>query len=146
MPPINPYNNPNPYQYPPVGYSAFQPYQQPLVLAPQQNRPLDMIWVQGEAGAKAYIVGPNQRVVLWDQDSPVIYIKSADASGMTTMKILDYAERGSEQQNTIGVVKVDPEYVTKDDLAELEDKFQRQINRLDSRLNNRKAKEAQTNG
>ena len=41
---------------------------------------------------------------------------------------------------------MDPEYVTKDDLAELEDKFQRQINRLDSRLNNRKAKEAQTNG
>lgn len=145
MPPINPYYNPNTYQYPPMA-PTFQPYQQPLVQAPQQNRPLDMIWVQGEAGAKAYIVGPNQRVVLWDQDSPVIYIKSADASGMTSMKILDYAERGSEQQNTIGVVKVDPEYVTKDDLAELEDKFQRQINRLDSRLNNRKAKEAQTNG
>lgn len=137
------YNNPGTYQYP--MQPTFQPYQQP-VIQPQMMQPRqpDMIWVQGEAGAKAYMVGPNQRVVLWDQDNPVVYIKTADASGMTTLRILDYTERGSEQQNnTLGVVKVDPEYVTREDLAALEDKFQRQINRLNSQMNNRKAKEAQ---
>lgn len=133
-----------------VGQAAFQPYQQPLYTAQPYQQPMmqprqpDMIWVQGEAGAKAYMVGPNQRVVLWDQDNPVVYIKTADASGMTSLRILDYTERGSEQQsNTLGVVKVDPEYVTREDLAALEDKFQRQINRLNSQMNNRKAKEAQ---
>ena len=143
----------NPYYSPlQVGQGAFQPYQQPAWMPQYQQQPIaalrqpDMIWVQGEAGAKAYMVGPNQRVVLWDQDAPVVYIKSADASGMTSMRTLDYVERGSEQQNNPNVVKVDPEYVTKSDLAELEDKFQRQINRLDSRLNNRRAKEAQSNG
>lgn len=137
------YNNPGTYQYP--MQPTFQPYQQP-VIQPQMMQPRqpDMIWVQGEAGAKAYMVGPNQRVMLWDQDNPVVYIKTADASGMTSLRILDYTERGSEQQNnTLGVVKVDPEYVTREDLAALEDKFQRQINRLNSQMNNRKAKEAQ---
>jgi len=53
-----------------------------------------IIWVQGEAGAKAYLVAPGSTVQLWDSENPVIYLKSADMSGMPSMRVLDYTERG----------------------------------------------------
>lgn len=74
------YNN-----YFPVNY-GYQP-QQP---AQSNSR---MTWVQGEAGAKSYLVGPNETVPLWDSEAQTIYIKSADTSGMPSMKILDYTIR-----------------------------------------------------
>ena len=46
-----------------------------------------IIWVQGESGAKAYPVAPNQTVQLWDSEGQVVYLKSADGSGMPSMKI-----------------------------------------------------------
>jgi hypothetical protein len=52
-----------------------------------------LTWVQGEAGAKSYLVAPNSTVVLWDSESPTIYIKSSDASGLPTMRVFDYTER-----------------------------------------------------
>ena len=41
-----------------------------------------IIWVQGESGAKSYLVAPNSTVQLWDSESHTIYLKSADASGI----------------------------------------------------------------
>lgn len=55
----------------------------------------DIIWVQGEAGAKAYLVAPNNRVVLWDTENRTIYIKSADSNGVPSMQILDFTERNA---------------------------------------------------
>ncbi len=52
-----------------------------------------IIWVQGEAGAKSYLVAPNTTVQLWDSEAQVIYLKSADASGMPSMKVIDYTIR-----------------------------------------------------
>lgn len=62
------------------------PYYQPV----QQNA---MIWVQGEAAAKGYLVAPNTSVALWDSEAQTVYIKSADASGMPSLKVLDYTIR-----------------------------------------------------
>ena len=54
----------------------------------------DRIWVQGEAGAKAYFVAANATVVLWDTESSTIYIKSADATGKPLdMDIIDLSRR-----------------------------------------------------
>ena len=55
-----------------------------------------LIWVQGMMGAKSYQIAPNSTVQLWDSESQTIYLKSADASGMPSMKILDYVIRESE--------------------------------------------------
>jgi len=74
-------------------------YQQ-LSYAPQQSaysNNSNLIWVQGEAGAKSYLVAPNQTVQLWDSEAQTIYLKSADASGMPSMKILDYTIREASQ-------------------------------------------------
>ena len=81
-----------------------QPYQPPIQqptqpiappTAPTQTPPMsnDMIWVQGLAGAKAYLVAPNTTVTLWDSESETIYLKSCDSNGMPSMKILDIKER-----------------------------------------------------
>ena len=77
-----------------------------------------IIWVQGEAGAKAYLVAPGSTVQLWDSENPVIYLKSADMSGMPSMRVLDYTERGgtaggiSQEEQKIDLSA----YITRDEL------------------------------
>ena len=82
-----------------------------------------LIWVSGEAGAKAYLVAPNTTVTLWDSESQTIFLKSADATGMPSMKILDYTIRSNAPQETVSdahsdfATKVDVESIRKDILA-----------------------------
>lgn len=72
-----------------------------MPIPPAQQKPSnDIIWVQGEAGAKGYLVAPNNTVVLWDTENPVIYVKSADGSGIPSMRVLDFVERNGNSQNT----------------------------------------------
>jgi hypothetical protein len=69
-----------------------------------------MIWVQGEAGAKAYMVAPGNSVVLWDSEDHVIYIKTADAAGMPGMRVFEYVERSPAGRPA---PKSDNQYVTR---------------------------------
>lgn len=71
---------------------TYQPYIPQMPAQPANN---GIIWVQGEAGAKSYLVAPNTTVQLWDSENQIIYLKSADASGMPNMKVLDYTVRGA---------------------------------------------------
>ena len=89
------YNNVFPVTYPQIYYPAqYQPQTvQPVqtVTQPQaQAQNTGIIWVQGEAGAKSHLVAPNSTVALWDSETQRIFLKSADASGMPAMKILNY--------------------------------------------------------
>lgn len=63
----------------------------------QQQASGGIIWVSGEAGAKAYLVAPNTTVQLWDSEAQTIYLKSTDASGMPSIKVLDYSIRETGQ-------------------------------------------------
>ncbi|MBO7423888.1 MAG: hypothetical protein J6T99_10975 [Oscillospiraceae bacterium] len=105
------------------GYPAtYQPvYQPPVMQTPQQAQQNGIIWVQGEAGAKSYLVAPNTTVQLWDSEDKVIYLKSADASGMPSMKILDYTIRGDANRKA----EAAPEYATRDELNALAEKVER---------------------
>ena len=130
------YYNGFPATYQPI-YPAMQPVMQTSQQPVQQNQQpgnSSIIWVQGEAAAKSYLVAPNSTVQLWDSEEKVIYLKSADASGMPSMKILDYTIRGDA--NTQAAVPA-AEYATKDDLKALEDK----IRELERRRANRLTKE-----
>lgn len=88
-----------------------QSYQQP-----QQTAPI--IWVQGEEGAKAYMVAAGNSVLLMDSESSVFYIKSTDASGMPQpLRIFDYTERGKnapQQAQSAG-----DKFVTRDEFDAL---------------------------
>lgn len=88
----------NYFPYTPYGvqnmpnYNDLQ-YQQTNIQSQANAARNGIIWVQGEAGAKAYPVAPNTTVQLWDSETQTIFLKSADASGMPSMKILDYTIR-----------------------------------------------------
>lgn len=82
----------------PLGY---QPYNQP-----QNNT---RIYVQGEAGAKSYLLAPDTTAILWDTEGQTFYVKSTDHSGMPSMRIFDFIERGVEPTPKV-------EYATKEDI------------------------------
>ena len=65
----------------PMSYQAYQPQ-------PMNNSAL--IWVQGEQAAKSYLTAPNTTIPLWDTEQQRIYLKSTDASGMPSIKVLEY--------------------------------------------------------
>ena len=92
-----------PQGYQPAYYPQMQQPQMPgtqmsLANQPQQQPSTDIKWVQGEAGAKSYMVAPNTSVTLWDSEAHTIYIKSANASGMPSMTIIDYTIRNETAQ------------------------------------------------
>ena len=99
----------------PASYQPMYPqYQQPA----QNTQQNGIIWVQGEAAAKSYLVAPGQTVQLWDSEEKVIYLKSADGSGMPSMKVLDYTIRGEAEAKPT-------EYATKEDLAALSERIEK---------------------
>lgn len=104
--------------------------QQPMMQAQMQMQPTQMqtqqadssgiIWVQGEAGAKAYLVAPGNTVQLWDSESQTIYLKSADMSGMPSMRILDYTERNTAQPPKPKEPQIDlTQFITRDELENI---------------------------
>ena len=85
----------NPYINPWQPYSAN--YMQPMTMpAAQQNAPQgqqSLVWVQGEAGAKSYLVAPGANVVLMDSEGDRFYLKQADANGMPLpLRTFEYKE------------------------------------------------------
>ena len=95
------YNN-----YFPAGY---QPFNQPQQMYPQANNGIQ--WVQGIEGAKAHPVGAGQSVLLMDSDANCLYIKSADQTGLPSLRIFDYKERiTTPTEKTV-------EYATRNDLS-----------------------------
>ena len=81
-----------------------QPYQQPMQtnatpMTMQTQQTNDMIWVLNENEATSYPVAPNNSVVLWDKNNPTIYVKSVNAQGMPSMRVLDFTERNDNAQN-----------------------------------------------
>lgn len=106
------------YSYPTYPYSPQTYNYSAQAYVPQQTQNTQpnnsIIWVQGEAGAKSYLVAPNNTVTLWDTEAQTIYVKSADASGMPSMKVLDYTMR----EQTSHTAKIPPQsgFATKDDL------------------------------
>ena len=119
-----------PYQpgFAPGYYPMGQPSAMPDQLAqlrqnyqqPQQSAPI--IWVQGEEGAKAYMVAAGNSVLLMDSESSVFYIKSTDASGMPQpLRIFDYTERGKQAVDK--VESKNDKFVTREEFDALRARF-----------------------
>lgn len=116
--------------YPQYGYQpqTYYPPTQPMpdqlaYLRQQQMQPMQQpaaspLWVQGEAGAKAYPVAPGSSVILMDSESNVFYIKSADQSGMPTMRTFEYRERTAAQNPPVQAAQQPQgDYVTRSEFA-----------------------------
>ena len=123
----------------PATYTPYYPpaqIQQPVANPAQQPAQGGLIWVQGEAGAKSYLVAPNSTVQLWDSEAQVIYLKSADASGMPSMKVLDYTirETGLNGSNSapVGSTNNLSGYATKEEIKAISERITAIRKRLDA--------------
>lgn len=80
------------------GYNNYYPAYNAAPVVPQQapqNQQNDggIIWVQGEAGAKSYLIGAGKSVILMDSESDRFFIKCTDASGMPMpLRIFEFTE------------------------------------------------------
>lgn len=122
------YNNYFP-QYPQQQYypQQIQPVQPVMQQQPQQvAQPQDngIIWVQGEAAARSFMVGAGKSVLLMDSENSVFYLKSTDMSGMPQpLRIFDYTERTAAHQSNQIIESTAHEidtsmFVTRDELEQ----------------------------
>lgn len=78
-----------------------------------------VIWVQGEAGAKSYLVANGSTVLLMDSETNTFYIKSTDASGMPSMRIFDYTERATAKNAPPVTQEVTKQFATREELESI---------------------------
>lgn len=143
-----PYARPMGYYNPSIPQQEMQSNQQIPVQQTMQQMPMqtptqfmqsqpsnDMIWVLNRNEADSYPVAPNASVVLWDKSNPTIYVKSVNASGMPSMRVLDFVERNTDAQNS-------HENDTEKHECKCVDKFatKEQINALEGKINDLRAK------
>lgn len=123
-------------------------YQQPMQPQPmpQQMMPAlvpsnDMIWVLGEIEATSYPVAPNNTVTLWDKNEHTVYIKSVNAQGVPSMKVLDYSERNAEGKNEPShhECKCEKDFVRIDDFNQLKADFEALADKVDAMQSKTKA-------
>ena len=101
-----------------------QPMAQPTAPTPAANS--GIIWVQGEEGAKAYMVAPGNTVLLMDSDGSSFYLKSADNSGMPQpLRIFDYVERTAAPKTPVAAPQAPAvEYVTRQEFQAVVDELE----------------------
>ena len=129
-------------------YTRYQYYPSPMQMPVMQNTNANanlnpnngMIWVQGIGGAKSFLLAPNSSVALWDSEDPIIYLKSTDANGMPTMKIIDYTIRDEQRNhNQTPLAQLnDEQFATKEDFNMLRAEMDKFRNQIDSLSNNKK--------
>lgn len=112
----------NPYYPAPMQDNLMQmrqQYQPPQQAQQPTAQNSGVIWVQGEEGAKAYMVAAGNSVLLMDSEKHSFYIKSTDQSGMPMpLRIFDYTERNEQPQ------KKPEEYATRAELEALAAKLE----------------------
>ena len=119
--------NYNPY---PASYMTPN-YQQPV------NNSSNMVWVQGESGAKAYPIAPGTSQVLFDSEARIFYIKSADQSGMPQpLRIFNYSEcnEADIKHNDIDTSM----FITRDEFEDAIDNITRSLRKQNNNNNERK--------
>lgn len=128
-----PYQRPTGYYNPSIPQemqNAQQiPMQQPQQMQPNpiqmpMNQPYnDMIWVLSEIEAQSFPVAPNNSVTLWDKNKDTVYIKSVNAQGVPSIRILDYTERTAEnapKTHVEHVCQCGSKFVSKEDFKALQ--------------------------
>ncbi len=113
-------------QYPPYQPSFYgvqqTPAFNPVYPQPQTNQS-NVIWVQGEAAAKAYPVQAGNSMILLDSENDCFYIKSSDNAGMPNrLRKFEYREVLEGQVMQDAPVE-SPQYITKEE-------FEKAINEL----------------
>lgn len=106
--------------------------QQAQAQPPQTNQ--GIIWVQGEAAARSYLVAPNSTVLLMDSETSRFYLKSANNAGMPSIQIFEYSEvtQNAPQATQSAQTNLDDKYVTREEYSRLQAQYAEIIDKLDS--------------
>lgn len=112
--------------------SQLQAQQYQMQPVPQTNQGL--LWVQGEAGAKSYLVAPNTTVLLMDSEGSRFYLKSTDNAGMPRLRVFEYSEvsQNAQQAQNSAQINFDDKYVTRKEYDGLQEKYMEIIERLNN--------------
>ena len=125
-----PFNNIYPVTYQQPFYQQQPMYsmqQQPQTQVQQTN---GIVWVQGEAGAKAHYMNPGETAILMDSENPFFYIKTVNQAGVPFLekyrfeKVVDTPQENHQEQQ----INFD-QYITRDE-------FERRISEISSKNNN----------
>lgn len=110
-----------------------QQYQMPQMQTPPQTNQ-GLLWVQGEAAARSYLVAPNTTVLLMDSDASRFYLKSADNAGMPSLRMFEYKEVSQNAPQAAQSVQenLDDKYVTRQEYDALQAKYAEIMDKLDS--------------
>ena len=113
---------------------AVQPQPMPQQMMPAPIPSNDMIWVLGEIEATSYPVAPNTTVTLWDKNEHTVYIKSVNAQGVPSMKVLDYSERTAEGKNEPHKheCQCNKDFVHIDEFNQLKANFEALVNKVET--------------
>ena len=119
--PQNPYMN-----YMPNYPQQALPTMQSQVYSPARSSN-GINWVSGESGAKSWIVGRGESVLLLDSENQCFYLKSADASGMPLpLRIFDYTERtqNAPQGSQTAFNQSNDNFITRTEFDDLKAKYE----------------------
>lgn len=114
-------------------YNQMMPTQgQNMTQVQQINQGL--LWVQGESGAKSYLVAPNTTVLLMDSEGSRFYLKSTDNAGMPNLRTFEYAEvhANAPQAQQTALDNLDDKYVTREEYNNLKAQYMDMMNTLNS--------------
>lgn len=126
-------------------------YQQAVNIPQMPQAPVNqgLLWVQGEGGAKSYLVAPNSTVLLMDSDAQRFYLKSADNAGMPSLRIFEYTEVTNAQHNASQSLygnekELDSKYVTREEYEGLKRQYEDIMDKLQSLSNQENTKTSRT--
>lgn len=142
----------NPYQQFQTGYQPQGlPTMQSQGFSPSPAANSGINWVSGEVGAKSYLVAPNSTVLLMDSDATRFYLKSADNSGMPSLRIFEYKEVSNVPQNALqssqtAEINLDSKYVTRSEYDSLKRQYESIIDRLDGMADSTKSTKSRRGG
>ena len=106
-------------------------YQQPNMMAVQNRQSTGIIWVNGEEGARAFVMAPNSNAILMDEvNEGRFYIKTTDNIGMCNIRTFNFKEVIDVKPANAATNAV--QFATKQDIQELRD----MMGSFESRLNN----------
>lgn len=137
-----PFMNPGYYPY---GYQAQvpQPMDRLAQLQSQQQYQMPqnsqqgngILWVQGEAGAKSYLVASGTSVLLMDSETERFFIKTMDTAGMPQpLRVFEYHEVGVSASAPPKQTEADMDnkYVTREEYNDLKGKYEELYRLLDT--------------
>lgn len=135
------YQNPYFQQYPQMPYQSqiTQPMDRLAQLQAQQCQSVPqanqgLLWVQGEAGAKSYLVAPNTTVLLMDSEGSRFYLKSTDGAGMPSLRTFEYKEvlQDASQAQQSAQINLDDKYVTRNEYEALQARYEEMADKLNN--------------